>query len=71
MTRKYLKERQQRNRELGKADMLNRCGFCKRALPNLGAFERWSVVSQVTEKFCDENCALDQADRVRLLEAKR
>lgn len=60
MTRKYLKERQQRNRELGKADAANRCAFCRRALPKHPFELEFADVG--TGRYCNIDCRRDELD---------
>ena len=53
MIRKHVRARQQRNRELGKRDAANRCGFCRKALPKQGAITRWD---DDRKRYCDNDC---------------
>lgn len=70
--RKHLAQRRAKNQQLGKQDAMNRCAFCKRELPAMGAIEAWpDWPTAEAVKYCSSSCAAD-ADEARLtMEASR
>lgn len=66
MTRKYLRERQARKIAEGQQDHLNRCGFCKRALP-----KAWTCRLADGQRFCNADCEADDKERTVLMEARK
>jgi hypothetical protein len=58
VTRKDLTARRERNADLGKRDQANRCGYCKKPLPEFGRIRPFPAHA-ADLIFCSEDCAAD------------